>query len=351
MSAMATLRVALRWWLAELAALRPGATRPRRAMLGLGGAAPVLLRRRRGGWQQAALLPAEGALPRRALRPLRGGAVAWLAVPAGWVLRRTLRLPEAALPRLDAVLAFEIEAQLPMQAEEVVWATRLLRRLPEAGRVEVEVAVLPRRLVAPMAARLRAAGIGLPLRAAPEPGAWPVLSLDAVAPPRAAWRGRLAAALAAVALLLGLHLMRDELRAQGAMVAALEARSAAARDAALRAEALEAEVAALRSRISAAAALRARPPAIAVLEEVARRLPDGAWLTEFRLAGDRLILTGQATAPDALIGQLGAAPAFREVRFAAPVTRGGREGGERVQLSLRVAALEPAAVPARTAAR
>lgn len=330
-----------RWWGAELAAMAPRTLRGAgpKLVLDLRESVPVLRRRHRGAWQDVLALPADAPVPGRALRLLRGaGSRVVLAIPPAWVLRRTLRLPEAAATRLDAVLDFEIEAHIPLLAEEVLWTARLLRHLPEAGRIEVEVAVLPRRQVAGMAARLRAAGLGLPLLAAPDPGAWPMIPLDAVAPPRRGWQGRASAALAGVAALLAGHLALQDLHMQQEAVAAMEMRAAAARTAAARAEALEAEAAALRSRLAAAAALRARPPAVAVLEEVAQRLPDGAWLTELRLTGEALMLTGHAAAPDALIGMLGASPIFQEVRFAAPVTRGGREGADRVQIALRVTA-------------
>ncbi|MGG5811778.1 PilN domain-containing protein [Falsiroseomonas sp. CW058] len=342
-----------RWWRAEIAALRPAWLRraPGLALaVDAGGAA---LRRRRGSaWREEARLPAEGALPRRLVRRLRAaGAPLALVVPEAWVLRRALRLPEAAAARLDAVLAFELEAQLPLSAEEILWTARVLRPLPELGRIEVEVAVLPRHLVAPLAARLREAGVTAALAAMPAPGAWPAIALDPLSPPRRSWQGVATGALAGVSAALALHLLVADHQARDALARGLEARAAEARAAATRAQALEAEVAELRARLAAAAGLRARPPAVAVLEEAARRLPDGAWLTELRLSGEALVLTGHAAAPDALVAQLGASPLFREVRFAAPVTRGG-EAADRVQLSLRVVLpdrAEPA--PLRTVSR
>src|SRR3712207_8701879 len=50
-----------------------------------------------------------------------------------------------------------------------------------------------------------------------------------------------------------------------------------------------------------------------VLDEVARLLPDEAWLTEFRLTGDQLVVAGFAARADALLGLLDASPMLREV--------------------------------------
>jgi general secretion pathway protein L len=288
------------------------------------------------------------------MRALAAEEALVLAVPPAWVLRRVLRLPAAAEARLDAVLDFELEQHIPFAAEEVLRAARVFRRDPEARRIEVEVAVLPRALVAPAAAALRRAGLGAPLLARPDPGAvWPAVPLDALAPPRRRWRARAEAALALAAALLAGHLALADLRAREAAAAAVEARAAAARAAAERVLALEAEAAALRTRLAAAAELRGgRPPAAGVLEELARRLPDGAWLTELRLAGDALALVGfAAPRSDALLETLQAAPMFRDARFAAPVTRAAREGADRFQIGLRVVVPPPPPPEAPSAPR
>jgi general secretion pathway protein L len=330
--------------------LPSGWRRPPGCVLALEGEEAVLRRRRAGQWVEDGRLPAAGRLAGRLRARLRACRRILLLVPPAWVLRRVLRLPEAAAARLEDVLAFELEAQLPLRLEEVLWQARILRRLPDLGRIEVEVAVLPRHLVAPIAARLREAGVAAPILACTAPGEWPALALDPLAPVPRDWRALAAPAFAALATMLALHLGLAAHRDALARAAALEARAAAARQRAAATEALEREVVALRRWLDEAAALRGRPPAVAVLEEAARRLPDGAWLTELRLDGDALRLTGHAAAPDALIAQLGAAPIFREVRFAAPVLRGA-EGADRVQLALRVAAPPPAAAPLRTVAR
>ncbi|GAA0601087.1 hypothetical protein GCM10009416_43730 [Craurococcus roseus] len=336
----------LRWWRAELVGLLPPSARPSgpRLLVDLRGESPPAVARRvwGGGWRAAALLDAGGA------RLLSAEAELVLAVPPDWVLRRTLRLPETAEARLDAVLGFEIEQHIPFTASEVVWSARVAQRLPEQQRIEVEVAILPRRLLAPAAARLRALGLKAPLSARPVPeAAWPSLSLEQLSPAGRRWRSLAEAALGGLAALLVLHLALGELRRGEAVAAAVEARSAAARADAERVLAVEAEAAALRARFALAAEIRgARPPAVAVLDEVARLLPDEAWLTEFRLAGDQLVVAGFAARADGLLGLLDTSPMLREVRFAAPVTRDRPDAPERFQVAMRVVAPVPAAVRA-----
>lgn len=338
----------VRWWRAELAGMVPAAARPHgpRLLVDLHDAAvPKVARRARGGgWRAVAPLDARGA------RLLSAEAEVTLAVPPDWVLRRTLRLPEAAEARLDAVLGFEIEQHIPFAASEVVWSARVAQRLPEQQRIEVEVAILPRRLVAPAAARLRALGLKANLSARPDPqSAWPSLSLEQLSPAGRRWRPMAEAALAGLAALLVLHLALGELRRGEAMAAAVEARAAAARGDAERVLALDTEAAALRARFALAAEIRGgRPPAGAVLDEVARLLPDEAWLTEFRLTGEQLVIAGFAARADGLIGLLDASSMLREVRFAAPVTRDRPDAPERFQVAMRV--VIPAAAVVRAAA-
>ena len=337
-----------RWWRAELAGLLPAALRPSgpRLLVDLRGRSPptVARRVRGGGWRACAPLDAGGA------RLLASEAAVVLAVPPDWIMHRTLRLPEAAEARLDAVLEFEVEQHIPFAAREVVWVARIAQRLPELQRIEVAVAILPRRLVETAAARLRAAGLKARLFVRPDPeSAWPSLSLEALSPAGRRWRPLAEAALAGLAGLLTLHLAVGGLRRGEAVAAAVEARAAAARVDAERVLALETEAASLRTRLALAAEMRSgRPAAVAVLDEVARLLPDEAWLTEFRLTGDQLVVAGFAARADALLGLLDASPMLREVRFAAPVTRDRPDAPERFQVAMRT--VPPAAV-IRTAER
>ncbi|MBP0444545.1 PilN domain-containing protein [Roseomonas sp. SSH11] len=332
----------LRWWRRELRDMVPRRLRLARPrlVLDLRDGAPRIARAAGQRLQPVAPFPGggEAAGKGRALRGLAAQDEVVLVVPPAWILRRVLQLPAAAEPRLKAVLNFEIEQHVPFAPEEMVWDARILRRLPEAQRVEVEVAVMPRFLLAPVAAGLRRVARTARLVARPDPAEeWPSVPLDALAPPQTRWRRRIEAGLGVAALLLALQFGQAELRRQEEMTLALEARAAQARRQAESVLALEAGVAALRTRLAAAAALRGgRPASLVIIEEVAQRLPDDVWLTELRLTGDQLLLSGFAARSDALLEQLDGSGILRDVRFAAPVTRGQRDTTDRFQVALRV---------------
>ena len=81
------------------------------------------------------------------------GTPRWLLLPAAGVLRRVLTLPAAAEPRLREVLAFELDRQTPVSADQVSFEGRVLARDLAAQQLRVELLVLPRaRLDAELAA-------------------------------------------------------------------------------------------------------------------------------------------------------------------------------------------------------
>ncbi|HEY8613355.1 MAG TPA: hypothetical protein VIL69_18985, partial [Roseomonas sp.] len=229
----------LRWWRRELTGMLPAflhASGPT-TLLDLRGEKASVAKSSKNGWLPLAPFPLVDGTERRgpARRALAAEDRLVMAVPSGWILRRVLRLPAAAEARLDAVLGFELEQHIPFAAEEVIWTQRVLHRLPDAQQIEIEVAILPRGLVAPAATDLRAVGVGAPLVAKPDPAAdWPCISLDTLSPPRRRWRGRAEAALAFAVVLLVLHLGYDRLRQQEQVLDAVQARAMAARGAAER---------------------------------------------------------------------------------------------------------------------
>lgn len=253
-------------------------------------------------------------------------------LPSDRVLRREIELPIAATENLREVLSFEMDRHTPFQSEEVAFDHRLIRTDAEAKRIAVELAIVPRAVYDEAVALADTLGvsperIGLGERES-EFNFMPVLehgkrSGSRIVPGLAL----LAIALAAAAMYLPLHMRH-------AALAELEHELAEGRAAAL-------EVDALRQRTGVALE-RARflfdhrlasPTAVALLDEVTKRLPDGTWLTQLRVRGNQIVLAGYSPAAASLVAGLEDSPLLSEVHFASPVMVDPRVGLERFSLS------------------
>lgn len=249
-----------------------------------------------------------------------------LAGPA--VLRKSVRLPLATEASLPQVLAFEMDRETPFTADELYWDFTVLHRDRAAGRLDVELLLVPRPIVDRLAGLLRAQGLPPMAVEAAGTGDRPPVRLrrgwtgDAAGSPRS--RNLVRGLVAANAVLALLLTATPFIRQQRALDA-VQARLDAARPAFEAATALRRE---RDRRTEAADLLRAErvrsPGALRVLQALTNALPGDAWLTEFALRGEQLTLTGQSPSAAGIIGRLSAAPLLRDPAFTAPITR--REG-------------------------
>jgi len=77
------------------------------------------------------------------------------------------------------------------------------------------------------------------------------------------------------------------------------------------------------------------PTELEVLKELTTILPEDAWLTNFSLEGNRLMIHGFASSAASLIPLLDDSPLFQNVQFASPITK-GRESSERFKIKLEL---------------
>ncbi|MBB3743104.1 general secretion pathway protein L [Rhizobium sp. BK591] len=77
-------------------------------------------------------------------------------------------------------------------------------------------------------------------------------------------------------------------------------------------------------------------PVIAVWEEISRRFPDGAWLTDLSLDRGTLTVSGFAQSAAGLIGPLEESPLFSEPSFTSPIVRVPGQSGEHFEMRLKV---------------
>jgi general secretion pathway protein L len=77
-------------------------------------------------------------------------------------------------------------------------------------------------------------------------------------------------------------------------------------------------------------------PTVEIVEELTRLLPDSVWLTDLRIEGDILDITGLAKSGAAIPSLLVGSSHFADVSLSAPVTLDPREDKERFSLRLRL---------------
>ncbi|KPN21500.1 hypothetical protein AO715_16045 [Xanthomonas sp. Mitacek01] len=259
----------------------------------------------------------------------------WLLLPARTGLRRRMTLPEAAGDRLHDVLGFEIDRQTPFAAADVRYDHRVLGRRGD-GQIDVELVVVPRAVIdaqlaalGPLAPTL--AGIDLEGEAGP-------LGVNLIDDARRRRREdpqrRVQILIAGIAVLLtafGLWQMREN---RSAAADALEARVASEATRARAASAQRQQLSDLREGMAFLQTQRAaRPLTVAVLDELARRLPDSTSLEKAAIEGDRVLLIGLSTEASALVGQLSGSSLWKAPALAGALQNDPRSRADRFTLT------------------
>jgi general secretion pathway protein L len=84
-----------------------------------------------------------------------------LRLPPASVLRKPVSLPLAAKRNLKTVLGFEMDRETPFARDEVYWDFAVRHEDKAAGRVYVDLFIVPRAVADPVVDNLRAAGIAV----------------------------------------------------------------------------------------------------------------------------------------------------------------------------------------------
>ena len=344
----------LSWWGSELAACLPEALRARlgakrrRLVVTLSPTKASFARARGERLEPLGEFELEPADPaaelgqvRALLRSLKSKiSQVTLRLGAGQALARRVVLPAAAEENLREVLAFEMDRNTPFTADQVLYDARILERDAELKTLAVELVVVTREAAEQAIAHLRAWDLEPdrlePLVPGTAAGVFNLLSRPARAN-GGALRRRVSLAAGLVACALAAFVVIQPLVERQEQRTALEAELAQVRGEALRADQLKQDVqdALARSRFMVELK-QTRAPAIALLDEVTKQLPDDTWLLHFSYRGTRVNIAGYSAEPTDLIGLLERSDLLEEVAFISPVTMDQRVGRERFNLSARV---------------
>ena len=351
-----------RWWSAELLQLVPerfalhGAERT--PLLSMDGERLVLVDPRPGASEQSADLagldPARrkaavrGLLERAGETKMRARAVLG---PQEALVRR-VTLPAAAGENLRQVLGFEMDRLTPFRAEEVYFDHRLVSRDAGAGQLALQLAVARREVVDARVEALRALGVsvqGVTLREQPGqgPAAFDLLPSEQRGERDSPRERLLRRGLAiAVVVLLAAALLLPLVQKRSSWLA-LNPQVEAAREKAETASALSTE---LDRQVADYNFLLTRKlgsyPALAVVEEVTRLLPDNTWVQQMdiRTVGKtrEVQIVGETASASKLIEILEGSTLLQNAAFRGTVTRGSQPNTERFMIA---AEIRPRALP------
>lgn len=345
---------AVRWWLRELArcvptSLREAVGRRIQTLIVIYGHDQVILRSGRSG--KAADIGAvdlNAASRQTIAASLRGKinlrrALVVLKLPATQVLRRRIALPLAALENLREVIGFELDRHTPLRADDVYYDYKVAERDSHGKRVLVDIVVAPRTIADRAIEALKAWGIAPDRLSVADGGPADDETINLLAAAvstrqRTHILSRVNSALVLLAVGLVATIIYLEFDRQHQILAAYDDELAQQRAEGLAADTIKKQVADL---LESGRYIQQRrqdaPLVVALLDELTRRIPDDIWLTQIRLQGDQLVLSGQAPSASVLIGLLEESPMLSQVRFTSPVTPDPKLGLERFNLSATVA--------------
>jgi general secretion pathway protein L len=340
-----------RWWLGEFLALLPALPfhrylPQRRVLLLRAHSSETELAVVRGGtveWMAQIAHPAsagEASGLRAGLeansRGLAGAAMAVL--PREAVLQAQLCLPQAAARHLGDAASYQIERLSPFPPANTLYAIGASKS-DGPDEIAADILIVRRDFVEEIEARAGALGLGAIAFAveAEEPGGLQRIAFAGRQAPSAArpWSTRV---LVAAAALLAATLLLAPIVSKTMALAAIE-------DEAQRLKPQAGEAAKLRGTrdkqlkllAKAATLRRATPAPLAILAKLSAALDDGSFLTELRLEGTALTISGLSADASALAQRLGGVPEFKAVKFSGPVTREPQAARDRFTLQLELA--------------
>jgi general secretion pathway protein L len=339
----------LHWWRGELWELLPAPARERLA--GRGGR--IIVAAATEGYRvfeeasgsansHAVLSQAEvlAAVARhvRARPQLRVG----IRIPAQSCFQRTLELPIAARADVARILDLDLERSTPFKVKDVYTGYLVEAGAPGSGRIKVRQFVTKRPAIDQILEPLETSGLAVDFAdcwakdiSAPLPVDF-LRTVDARLGPR---ERRLTAplVLTATAGLLAVSAVVQGLWRSHAALDDLQTRVGSARaEAAVVRRALEGSDAVMGELASLQRLKMTQMPVVLMIGELSKLLPDTVWVTELRLEGDVLDISGLAKSGASLLSLFEGSRLFSDAALTAPLTLDQQEDKERFSLRVRL---------------
>lgn len=281
-----------------------------------------------------------------------GGAEATLRIPQSACFVRMVEVPQSALGDRRRVLDLDLERATPFRAKDVYTGYLVGEATPAAaGKVPVRQFVAKRESLDPFLEELDAAGAAVQRVDCWSGHAGNGLGLNFL---ERQGEGQAASrllspvkVLAAAAVLLAIAAAYQAVDQRQAALSELRRQTAQIRaQAASVRQALDQSQVAITDLAQLQQLKLRQTPMVAVLEEVTRVLPNSVWLTELRVEGDIVDLSGLATSGATLLPLFQGSAIFADATLTAPVTFDQREDKERFSLRVRIKPADRAEKPA-----
>lgn len=339
----AALARGLSWWTGELASLVPGHWRaaggPGKADLtvlirdgAMSGTVPVA----------AGLTDEQSILDEVERRSRRGAVRVVMRLPLAECFVRSVTVPKAAVPDLARIASLELERTTPFRRGDVYSAILVGETGRGRGSVTAEHIVVKRAKLSALQGRLERAGAVISGVDCYRSDPTQALAVDFLRDSNEALddrrtssffsSGRLAIGAGALALAA---LVITTVRHERALLTLKEETAAVrARVVAARSNGAESEEA----PHSAYAQLKgAYPPVVEILDELTRRLPDSAYVTQLRLADGAIELGGYGRPVRTLAPEFEKSPFVVSASITAPIVTDEKLQKERFDLRLQLA--------------
>jgi general secretion pathway protein L len=258
-------------------------------------------------------------------------------LPQSSVLRRRLDLPLIPDSDLRSAVELQVDRLSPFKADAVRFGARVLSRDRVEGKLVADIVIAPRAGVEAIEQRLGALGLA--------PGTIDVaggngeplgFDLRAVEEGVSTRRALLVNAGLVLATVFAWYMVGVAWEAsRESEVGGWQARIAELRPQAQRSAALRKQ---LDGMVQPLAMARGHRPGrtLNIVLELTKLIPDTARLTELRMTGSMIELTGLASDAPGLVPVLEASKLFKDVKFRSPVMRRPEVNKDRFEMSLRL---------------
>lgn len=259
-----------------------------------------------------------------------------LLLARGDILEKHLVYPLASAPELRALLAFEVERLTPFTEEQVYFDYAVSRRDEDNGQLHLDLYLALRQTVQQQLDGLRFLAV-TPTVVATDVTERRINLLPESARGATSSASRPLVLPGLLCLILMLVALYTPLLRYDALAAQLEEQVRHNRARALQAQAQTAEQQTALDRARFLSTRQRFPaPAMQLLLELTRSLPDHTSLQQLVLRADELQVQGESAAAASIIGLIEASEYFEQVEFRAPLTKSGHDGKERFHVAARL---------------